>query len=207
MSIASDARVAEEFRALLRDGGGKPAPLAKMLDELSHADRVGVVRSLGRSEQRRLWEAVDGFAPVRLNELVPPEVPDLTQVRHFGKNTLPVFTHFEKRFCRPPELDPQEPSELAGYNFQTLSSVTGPGYFVAVPSPDREEVLIDYRRLPAQHDPSWPDLRSNEKGLSRLVYGFMVDTLRRVSRDVTIGSAARGGKELGSWFVLCRESR
>jgi hypothetical protein len=33
----------------------------------------------------------------------------------------------------------------------------------------------------------------------------MVDTLRRVSEHVTIGSAARGGKDLGSWFVLCRE--
>ena len=27
-----------------------------------------------------------------------------------------------------------------------------------------------------------------------------------VSEHVTIGSAARQGKDLGSWFVLCRES-
>jgi hypothetical protein len=37
------------------------------------------------------------------------------------------------------------------------------------------------------------------------VYGFMVDTLRRVSLHVTIGSAARNGRDLGSWFVLVRE--
>ena len=48
-------------------------------------------------------------------------------------------------------------------------------------------------------------IRSNESGLARFVYGFMVDRLRRVSRDVTIGSAARNGRELGSYFVLSRE--
>jgi hypothetical protein len=33
----------------------------------------------------------------------------------------------------------------------------------------------------------------------------MTDTLRRVSEHVTIGSAARKGKDLGSWFLLTRE--
>jgi hypothetical protein len=32
----------------------------------------------------------------------------------------------------------------------------------------------------------------------------MVDRLRRVSEHVTIGSAARNGRELGSYFVLSR---
>jgi hypothetical protein len=32
----------------------------------------------------------------------------------------------------------------------------------------------------------------------------MVDRLRRVSEHVTIGSAARKGRDLGSYFVLCR---
>ena len=45
-----------------------------------------------------------------------------------------------------------------------------------------------------------------KRGLSRFVYGFMVDTLRGVSEHVTIGSAARRGKDHGSWFILCRES-
>lgn len=197
----------DELRALIGENGGKPAALARFLDDLSHDDRVVAIRSLGRADQRSLYEAVDGFAPVRLGELVPAGTPDLREVRHFGKNTLPAFTHFEKRFCRVPGQDPEKPEELAGFNFQTMSPLTGPGYFVAVPSPDREEVLVDYRRLPAQHDPSWPALRSNERGLARFVYGFMVDTLRRVSQHVTIGSAARKGKDLGSWFVLCQESR
>lgn len=202
----SSGSPAEEFRALLVKSSGKPAELARFLDELSHLQRVDAVRSLGRAQQRGLWESVDGFAPVRLNELVPATTPELVQVRHFGKNSLPLFTHFEKRFCRLPGSDPEAPGQLAGFNFQSMAPLTGPGYFVALPSPDRDEVLVDYRVLPDRHPDGWPEIRSNEKGLSRLVYGFMVDTLRRVSQHVTIGSAARDGKELGSWFVLCRES-
>jgi hypothetical protein len=85
-----------------------------------------------------------------------------------------------------------------------MAVVTGPGYFVAVPS--RDEVLVDYRQVPPEHPGGWPDIKPNERGLSRFVYGFMVDTLRRVSEHVTIGSAARNGKDMGSWFLLCRES-
>jgi hypothetical protein len=86
------------------------------------------------------------------------------------------------------------------------TSSTGPGYFVAREDPARPEVLIDYREIPAEQPAGWPGLRSNERGLSRFVYGFMVDTLRRVSEHVTIGSAARNGRDLGSWFILCREA-
>jgi hypothetical protein len=49
-------------------------------------------------------------------------------------------------------------------------------------------------------------VRSNERVPARFVYGFMVDRLRRVSQHVTIGSANRRGRDLGSWFLLCRES-
>jgi hypothetical protein len=196
---------AAEFAALLAENRDKPAELARFLDPLSHEQRVEVVRSLGRAQQKSLWEVVDGFAPVRLVELVPPQTPELQQVRHVGKNTLPAFTHFEKRLCRLPGSDPEAPDQLAGANFQTMSPVTGPGYFLAFDCPDRAEVLIDYRKLPDRHPDGWPEIRSNEKGLSRFVYGFMVDTLRRVSEHVTIGSAARDGKELGSWFTLCQE--
>ena len=66
--------------------------------------------------------------------------------------------------------------------------------------------LDEYVGLPAEHPEGWPAIRSNERGVSRFVYGFMLDTLRRVSEHVTIGSAARKGVDLGSWFVLCREA-
>ena len=87
-----------------------------------------------------------------------------------------------------------------------MAPVTGPGYFVAVEDAERGEVLIDYRRVPDRIPVDWPAVRPNDRGLSRFVYGFMVDTLRRVSEHVTIGSAARHGKDTGNWFVLCRQA-
>jgi hypothetical protein len=119
---------------------------------------------------------------------------------------LPVFTHFEKRFCRPRGADAVKPGEIFGFNFQTLQPLTGPGYFIAREATGRPEVLVDYNHVPASHPEGWPDIRVNERGLARLVYGTMIDTLRGVSEHVTIGSAARKGKDLGSWFILCRES-
>jgi hypothetical protein len=90
-----------------------------------------------------------------------------------------------------------------------LGTLTGPGYYRAVEDPGRAEVLVDYNRVPpadaSELPEGWPRVRQNEDGLSRFVYGFMVDRLRRVSEHVTIGSAARKGRDLGSWFVLCRD--
>ncbi|MDJ0852948.1 MAG: hypothetical protein QNK04_31645 [Myxococcota bacterium] len=204
MSTArSDA--ARELEGLLADAAPQAARIGDFLDGLDHESRVAAVRSLGRRQQRRLYEAVDGFRPVHLADLVPPGVEDFTTVRHFGRNTLPAFTLFEKRFCRPPQADHEKPAELYGFNFQTLAPLTGPGYFVAHEDPSRPEVWVDYRKVPSEHPDGWPEVRSNERGLSRFVYGFMVDTLRRVSEHVTIGSAARKGRDIGSWFVLCRE--
>ena len=74
-----------------------------------------------------------------------------------------------------------------------------------LPLEKRPEVLVDYCSLPPERPHGWPPIRSNERGLSRLVYGFLLDTLRGVSDHVTIGSAARQGRDLGSWFALCRE--
>lgn len=199
-------QASRELVTRLRGGVPKPIELARLLDALSPAERLAAVRALGRAEQRRLYEAVRGFAPLRLQDLVPPATGDRVPVRHYGRNTLPLFTLFEKRFCRPPGADPQSPGSLWGYNHQAMSAFTGPGYFVAREDPAHAEVLIDYREVPPDRPAGWPPLRANDRGLGRLVYGNMVDTLRRVSQHVTIGSAARGGKELGSWFVLCREA-
>ena len=194
-----------ELIGRLRDASIDCQGVARFLDSLASAERVAAVRELGRSEQRRLYAAVDGFLPLALEDLVPARVADLTTVRHYGRNTLPAFTRFEKRFCRPRSADPRKPDALYGFNFQPLSPLTGPGYFVARPVPGRPEVDVDYRELPPEHPDGWPEIRSNERGLGRLVYGFMVDTLRRVSEHVTIGSAAKHGKPIGSWFVLVRE--
>ena len=194
-----------ELEGWLRDPHIKPPEIAHFLDGLSHAERVAAIRSLGRHEQRNLYEGVDGFRPVALKDLVPETAADFSTVRHFGKNSLPVFTHFEKRFCRPRSLHGEPVVDLYGFNFQTMAPVTGPGYFIARDAGDRPEVLVDYHRVPPEHPEGWPPIRSNERGISRFVYGYLVDTLRGVSNHVTIGSASRKGKDLGSFFVLCRQ--
>jgi len=207
MASGGAATRASELRARLAEHPIRSLEISDLLDGASHDERVEAVRSLGRREQRRLYEAVEGFRPVRLEHLVPPSVADFTPVRHYGRNTLPLFTSFEKRFCRPRGTDALSPALLYGFNFQVMAPVTGPGYFVAREDPDRPEVWIDYNEVPREHPEGWPEIRRNERGLARFVYGFMVDTLRGVSEHVTIGSAARRGKDIGSWFILCRESK
>ena len=201
----SNDTVKSELAARLRENPLRLKELAALLDGLSHEERVDWVRSVGRADQRRLYEAAAGFLPLALADLVPPARADGETVRHFGKNTLPAFTHFEKRFCRPAGQDPQRPGLLYGFNFQSMAWLTGPGYYVAHADPARPEVLVDYREVPPAAPAGWPPVRRNEVGAGRFVYGFMVDRLRRVSEHVTIGSAARNGKDLGSWFLLTRE--
>lgn len=195
-----------EFLGRLRADSISIADLGAFLDGLSHEERLAATRATKRSDQRRLYAAADGYRDVGLLDVVGVDVAPLTTVRHFGKNTLPAFTQFEKRFCRPQDADPAEPKALWGYNFQTMQPLTGPGYFVAREDPDRREVLVDYHHVPPSAPPGWPNVQSNDRGRGRLVYGFMIDTLRRVSEQVTIGSAARKGKDLGSWFTLVREA-
>jgi len=204
--MAHDA--AEELRAQLREGPVAMDRVAGFLDGLAHAERVQAIRGTKRKDQKKLYEAAKGFAPVRLEELVPAGTGDGKEVRHVGKNTLPAFSHFEKRFCRPSGQAQDTPGQLWGYNFAKTLPLTGPGYFVASASPDESaapEVWVDYYQVPPEAPSGWPPVQSNDRGLGRLVYGSMIDTLRRVSEHVTIGSAAKHGKDMGSWFLLTRE--
>jgi hypothetical protein len=47
-------------------------------------------------------------------------------------------------------------------------------------------------------------VKANDAGLSRFVYGGMIDKVRRVSEDAVIGAAFRGGKQTGDYFMLVR---
>lgn len=171
-----------------------------MLDGLDHLQRLQAVQSLRRTQLQALYDCVDGFQPLHLHDLVPQGSAPYTPVRHYGRNSLPMFTHFEKRFYRLPDH-----AAVGGANFQSTSWLTGPGYFVARPNARGDQIVIDYRELPEQAPASWPAIRSNDHGLSRLVYANMTDTLRRVSQHVSIGAAAKGGKAIEAYFVLCRE--
>jgi hypothetical protein len=111
-----------------------------------------------------------------------------------------MFTWFEKRFTR---LN----GKVVGYNHQTMSWITGPGYFTCVAAPQAErkkEVLIDYTQVPSEKLAAWPTIKSNSGGLSRLVYHNLHDYLRRVSKDVVIGEATRMDKPMDSYFLISR---
>jgi len=197
MSRAGE-RLVDLIRATPRDADA----IAEHLDGLAAGERLEAVSTLGGPElQRRLYAAVAGRAPVTLDELVPPDAPPLREFIFEGKNSLPVFTRFQKRFCRPPVANGD--AELWGYNHGSIGRLIGPGYFVVYHEAPGG-VAIDYRRVPNERPPGWPPVMRNDVGVSRLVYMNMVDLLRRVSKDVFIGSAHKDARELDNYFLLCR---
>lgn len=169
-------------------------------DGLSASARLEAARSLDARQQARLFEAAQGRR-VRVADFVPESTASMTPVIHYGRNSLPTFKIFEKRFCRPTD----GATELWGYNHQAMSLFTGPGYFVARDDgPD--EVVIDYWVVPKGPPPvGWPTILPNSARLSRFVYYHTRDYMRRVSQHVTIGRARRNDKVMDNWFVLCRE--
>lgn len=189
--------------ALLRVPRPDAEAVAAFLDGLDHAGRLAAVRALdGSVIQERLWECAASASPVTLTDLVPPATPPLREVIWYGKNSLPVYSHFEKRFCRPSPRHTAD--ELWGYNQYPLIRLFGPGYFVCH-RVGEAAAAIDYRRVPPEHPAGWPPIRPNEQGLSRFVYRGLVDYLRRVSRHVVVGRATRNGKPLPNYFVLVRD--
>jgi hypothetical protein len=176
--------------------------LAEVLDGLGHEGRVHLIRGWTKKRQAELFEAAKGHLPIDLDFLVPASIGPLVEVIHEGKNTLPVFTHFQKRFVK---LD-REDFTIGGYNHQTLSAVTGPGYFVSAKGEGEHEgeLAIDYTKVPKSKPASWPEIQPNERGLGSLVYGGMIDYVRAISTHVSIGRAYKG-KPMDAWFALVRK--
>ena len=193
---------ATRLQDLLQKDPVAPAEVAALLDGLSHTDRMDALNSLqGPRLQRKLYAIGTQHPRVTIDQLVPPDAPPLREVIFHGKNSLPVFSSFQKRFCRPPKE--RQRDELWGYNHGTLGWLIGPGYFVC--HDEAVGAAIDYRQVPPQGAPGWPDVAPNDRGVSHLVYKNMVDYLRRVSKHAYIGSATKLGKDLDSYFLLCRE--
>lgn len=193
-----EMNLAEELARGAADMDG----MGQWLDGLSDDERAAQVLSLGKKAQRTLW-ALTADRPATLEDLVPSTTKPLTPIRHFGRNSLPFFSRFEKRFCR----SEQDANVLLGYNEGPTRALIGPGYFVTRVSdlPDRGQIVIDYTMRPESKAKDWPDIQDNESGLGRVVYGFMHDYLRKVSTHVTIGKAWKHGKETENYFVLLRE--
>lgn len=179
-----------------------PLELAQQLDAMTAAARLTTIMKLGRRELAPLFEAAAVNTPLRLEDMVPAGTPPLEEVIHEGKNSLPAFKRFQKRFCRPPAAM-NGATELWGYNHQWYGALTGPGYFVAHHEEDGE-LVVDYWRLPPDRPPNWPPIIPNSARLSRFIYYQMKDVIRRVSRHVVIGRAFRRGKPFDAWFALVR---
>ena len=172
--------------------------IAEWLNTAPAAARLSAVRSVSGQVQGRLFEATQGRPGLTLSSIVPEEKASLQEVIHQGRNSLPMFNVFQKRFARTKDGD-----TLVGYNEQSMRWATGPGYFMA--REEKGEIAIDYRTLPSCKVDSWPEILSQSARLGRLVYYGMVDMLRPVSSHVTIGRAWKGGKVTNNYFLLCRE--
>jgi len=120
-----DSGASRALVALLREATVKPIEVARALDDMTHEERVAAIRSVDRAAQRRLYEAASGFRELRMTDMVGADVPAMKPVRHYGKNTLPAFTHFEKRFTRPADADANAPAQLWGYNEGSMRWITG----------------------------------------------------------------------------------
>jgi hypothetical protein len=179
--------------------------LSAHLDALEHDARLDRVRALDRRSQAALFEAAKGYKTITLADFVPSSVGAMREVIHHGRNTLPAFKLFQKRFCKPDA----DVDALWGYNEQAMRFATGPGYFVAHDWDDegKKGVVIDYHMVPPRHPEGWPDIRPNSARLSRFVYFETRDVMRAVSKHVSIGRASRNDKWMDAWFVLCREDR
>ncbi len=189
------------LRSLLRRGA-RGSDIAAYLDGLPASGRLAECMSVTGRGVRHLYEAVGDNPPLGLEDVVPADCPEATAIIYEGRNSLPTFSRFQKRFARLGS------GEVIGYNHQLWSFVTGPGYFVVKPpSPDAdvpEELWFDYIAVPAEIPPGWPPFRPNSLGLSRLVYMGMKDYIRRVADGVLVGKAYKQGRAQGAFFTLVR---
>lgn len=178
------------------------ARLAHILDGLGHDGRVHTIGTWHKEEQERIFEAAKGFRPLDLDFLVPSGTGALEEVIHDGKNTLPLFSHFQKRFVKLED----EASPIGGYNRHSMQWFTGPGYFAATKGDGEHEgeLVFDYTKVPKQKPSSWPAIQPNDGLVSGIVNGGMIDYLRGISTHVAIGVAFKNGAPRHQWFALVR---
>lgn len=181
--------------------------IAAYLDGLPHEARLAECMDLGKADQRTLFSIAS--TEIGPEHFVPPQVADRTEVIHHGRNTLPVFTRFQKRFCRPAGGGD---GKLFGYNEGSTRALIGPGYFVAEGTAGNAEWMtrgayfVNYFKVPdAPVVEGWPTVVPNSKGLQMFVYNGTRDFMRKVSEHVSIGEAYKGDTSINSWFILVRE--
>ncbi|MDB4933014.1 MAG: hypothetical protein JWM10_5498 [Myxococcaceae bacterium] len=177
--------------------------LRATLDTCGPWARINAMRTLTPAQMKTLYESCEGVEALSLDYMVPTGEA-LVEVIHHGRNTLPAFNNFQKRFCRPDGDD--SPEQLWGYNEcgALQMALTGPGYFVTTLT-EKGEILVDYAKVPPRKPAGWPPIMGPTARAGSLVWAGMTDVLRRVSEHVTIGAAYKNGKAMGQYFSLTRE--
>lgn len=177
--------------------------LAETLDGLGHEGRVHATRTWTKKQMAAIFDACAG-RPISLDLLVPPSAGNNVEVIHDLRNTLPLFADAQKRFAR---LE-GDVADIGGYNRQRgLARASEPGYFTvrAGEGDHAGELVIDYGKVPKSKPDPWPEIEPNDRGfLNGIVWGGMVDYLRRISEHVSIGMATKKGKPIGQYFALVR---
>lgn len=174
--------------------------LQTVLESCGFWARRNATRHFGAKQMAALFEA---SPPCTLDDLCPSTEPLVEVIQH-GRNTLPAFNNFQKRFCRPDGEG--EGDVLWGYNHNDpMPGVfTGPGYFVTRVD-EKGECWVDYSKLPPRKPAAWPEIIPNSARLGRFVWVGMADAVHKVSDTVFVGRAFREGKAFDAWFMLCRE--
>jgi len=181
------------FCKLIEDGVALEK-IGEHLDSLSEAQRIEEVRACGSKLQSKLWDAAEGATVLAVDFVGEAD----KTVIYAGRNTLPAFSFFQKRFWRP-----SDGSDIVGYNHQSMSKFTGPGYFVTEDG-DNGELVFNYVKTASFQPPEWPTLKPNTGLIPSAVYGNMLDYNRRVSKDTVIGCATKKGKAIGQFYLLTR---
>jgi hypothetical protein len=200
---------AADLRAMLEEGA-RSADIARHLDALEPHAKLAQVLAVKGKWVKALYDAALGAPPVRLDEFVPPSTTGTTLI-YEGRNSLALFTRFQKRFLRTKK------GVIVGYNHQSMMWLTGPGHFVFQAAdgkdPVPDEPYIDYIAEPPEIPEGWPAYKPNDQGLSRPVYGFMHDYMRRVANEVYVGKAYRlaedigPAEDIGAYFSLTLQPR
>src|SRR5262245_60019621 len=89
--------------------------VARRLDAVREDQRVAFVRALTKPAMIRLWDACEGRNATAA-DFVPAHVPVGTQVIHEGRNSLPAFSRFQKRFSKS-----ERDGVVYGYNHSDTS--------------------------------------------------------------------------------------
>lgn len=170
------------------------APIAAVvaaLDAHTTDEAVNWMRGLGKRELVALWDNSAGNdAPIEALHGNEGEI-----VIHEGQNSLPLFNAFQKRVVL-------RNGKVQGYNHQAMSWITGPGHFLV--QTDGTTSWFDYTAVATDAPAEFPPIKGNDGFPDKLVYGGMIDKLRRVGTRALIGAALRADTLTGDYFMLIR---